>query len=50
MRFSVDCGVIFMVNYSDLSDIRGFSRNLLGFLRIGEWEGVILSWIMVVLG
>ena len=50
MRLWLDYGAVFMVNYSDLRSIRSFGRYLLGFLRVGEWEGVILGWIMVVLG
>ena len=38
VRFRLDCGVIFVVDFSELNDIRNFSRDLLGFLRVGEWE------------
>ena len=36
MRYRLDCGVVFVVDFSDLSDIRSFSRDLLGFLMV-EW-------------
>ena len=45
----MDCGIVFVVNYSDLSSIRSFGRYLLGFLRVGEWREVILGWIIVFL-
>ena len=37
MKFRLDYEIVFVVDFSDLSDIRSFSRVLLGFLRIGEW-------------
>lgn len=37
MRFGVDYNIVFVVDYSDLSDIRSFDKYLLGFLRVGEW-------------
>lgn len=37
MRFRLDCGIVFVFDFSDLNGIRSFSRVLLGFLRIGEW-------------
>ena len=43
MRFRLDCGVVFDIDFSDLSGIRSFSRDLLGFLRAGNGEGVILG-------
>ena len=33
----MDCGIVSVVDFSDLSIIRSLSRYLLGFLRIGEW-------------
>ena len=50
VRFRLDCGVIFMVDFSDLRGIRSFSRYLLGFLMVGEWREVILGWIIMFLG
>lgn len=51
MRLCLDCDVVFMVDYNDLSSIRSFSRYLLGFLRVEsgkEWFGVsfmvFLGW------
>lgn len=37
MRLRLDCGVVFIVDFSDLSGIRSFSRVLLGFMWVGEW-------------
>lgn len=37
MRFRFDCGIVFVVDFSDLNGIRSFSKFLLGFLRVGEW-------------
>ena len=37
MRFRLDCGFVFVVDFGYLSDIRSFNRVLLGFLRVGEW-------------
>ena len=50
MRFEVDYGAIFVVDFSDLSGIRSFSIYLLRFLRVGEWEGVIWGCFIVILG
>ena len=50
MRLWLDCGIVFMVDFSDLSGIRSFSKVLLGFLRIGEWGGVVWGCFMVFLG
>lgn len=34
MRFSWDYGIVFVVDFSDLNDIRSFSRVLLGFVWV----------------
>ena len=43
MILRLDCGIVFVVDFSDLSGIRSFSRDLLGFLKAGNGEGVILG-------
>ena len=50
MRFRLDCGVVFDIDFSDLSGIRSFGRDLLGFLRVESGEGVIWSCFIVFLG
>lgn len=50
MIFGLDCGIIFMFDFSYLSGIRSFGKVLLGFLMVGEWEGVILGCFIVILG
>ena len=45
MRFRLDYGSVFVVDFSELGNIRSFSRVLLGFLRVGEWVGVVWGWI-----
>ena len=37
MRFRLDYEIVFVVDYSNLSGIRSFSRYLLGFMWVGEW-------------
>ena len=55
MEFRFGCGFAFMVDFSDLNDIRSFGRDLLGFFEgrgMGkEWLGVVLlcfrvEWIV----
>ena len=50
MRLWLDCGIVFVADFSDLSGIRSFSRDLLGFLKVESGEGVVWGWIMVFLG
>ena len=48
--FRVDCSVIFVVDFSDLSGIRSFSKYLLRFFEGWEWGGVIWDSFIVFLG
>ena len=38
MIFRLYYGIVFMIDFSYLSGIRSFGRDLLGFLRVGEWR------------
>ena len=41
MRLCLDYGIVFIVDFSNLSGIRSFGRVLLGFLRLGSGVGVV---------
>ena len=41
VRLCLDYGIVFIVDFSNLSGIRSFGRVLLGFLRLGSGVGVV---------